>query len=99
MSCGKAREVFNKTNIAIDEEVDAKKETIGADKVWDVLSRAEKVHVASGKNVLTYQPGEENREELIAKATGRTGNLRAPALRIGTELYIGFNGSIYEGVL
>jgi len=56
------------------------------------------VYVASGQKTLSFTPDEQSREELVKKATGRTGNLRAPALRIGGVLYIGYNASMYENL-
>jgi len=56
------------------------------------------VYVASGQKILSFTPDEQSREELVKKATGRTGNLRAPALRIGGVLYIGYNASMYENL-
>ncbi|MBL0379248.1 MAG: hypothetical protein JKP90_06155 [Desulfofustis sp. PB-SRB1] len=68
--------------------------------MWDLLSSAQRVFVASGsKNVFVYHPDETNREELTAKATGRTGNLRAPAVRHGADLYVGFNEPLLAGLL
>lgn len=52
--------------------------------------------MASGQKTITYTPDHSAREELIKKATGRTGNLRAPALRIGNDLYIGYNQAMYD---
>ena len=78
--------------------VDAKKEVIGPDQVWDFLASAGTVYVASGQKTLSFKPDSSNNDELINKATGRTGNLRAPALRIGDDLYIGYNGAMYEGL-
>ena len=75
--------------------MDAKKEVIGPDQVWDFLTSAETVYVASGQKTLSYKPDSSTKDELIKKATGRTGNLRAPALRIGRDLYIGFNSTMY----
>lgn len=54
--------------------------------------------MASGQKTLSYKPDSSSREELIKKATGRTGNLRAPALRIGNDLYIGYNQAMYDGL-
>lgn len=69
---------------------------IGPDQVWDFLVQADTVYVASGQKTLSFKPDSSNRDELIKKATGRTGNLRAPALRIGNDLYIGYNAAMYE---
>ncbi len=82
----------------IAEEIDAKKQVIGPDQVWDFVKKASSVHVASGQKILTFKPDSASKDELISKATGRTGNLRAPALRIGDDLYIGFNAALYEGI-
>lgn len=54
--------------------------------------------MASGKKTLKYTPGRSNKDELITKATGRTGNLRAPAVRRGTLLYVGFNQEMYDNL-
>lgn len=99
MSCNKAREAFAASGVKIHEESDAKKNVIGSDDVWRVLCSASVVHIASGQKTLTFKPEEDAREELIEKATGRTGNLRAPAVRFGSELYVGFNASMYESLV
>lgn len=61
-----------------------------------MIEDADRVFVASGKKILEYDPGEDDRDELLKKITGRTGNLRAPTLRIGKEYYVGFNTDLYD---
>ena len=79
----------------MNEEKDAKRDVISGEDVWSVLSAAETVYVASGRTFLKYVPDSSTKDELLTKATGRTGNLRAPALRRGKSLYIGFNQEMY----
>jgi hypothetical protein len=98
VSCTKARAAFEAGKQKIGEEVDAKKSVIGPDAVWEFLAQADTVHVASGQKTITYTPDSSTREELLNKATGRTGNLRAPALRIGNDLYIGYNQAMYDAL-
>ena len=38
-------------------------------------------------------------EVLLARLIGPTGNLRAPAVRVGTTLVVGFNEEAYRDVL
>lgn len=71
---------------------------MSGDEVWTLLADAPVVYVASGQKILEYKPQEADREEFLKKVTGRTGNLRAPALRIGNEFYVGFNGGLYERI-
>ena len=52
--------------------------------------------MTSGKKIIEFVPGDVENEELLKKATGRTGNLRAPALRRGAVFYIGYNDELYK---
>ncbi len=80
----------------MSEEVNAAKETVKSDGAWELLSSAEKVYVASGKKILEFDPATADREELLKKATGRTGNLRAPTLRKGDVFFVGYNEEMYS---
>lgn len=62
------------------------------------MQTADKIVVASGKKTLEYDPGTADKDEVLKKITGRTGNLRAPSLRIGNVYYIGFNVDMYESM-
>lgn len=84
--------------MAISEEVDARKETIKEEGALELVAGAENVYVASGKKTLTFVPAEADRDELLKRITGRTGNLRAPALRKGKVFYVGFNEEMYSGL-
>ncbi len=63
-----------------------------------MIAGAKKVVVASGKKILEFDPATTDKEDLIKKITGRTGNLRAPALKMGDVYYIGFNVEMYENL-
>lgn len=82
----------------ISEEVNAAKETISGDDVWNLLKNAPTIFVASGKKIIEFSPGTADKEELLKKACGRTGNLRAPTLKIGDNYYIGFNETMYDNI-
>jgi arsenate reductase-like glutaredoxin family protein len=44
-------------------------------------------------------PGGEVSQEIVAKLLGTTGNLRAPTIKTGTQLLVGFNEETYSKVL
>jgi len=46
--------------------------------------------------VLSFEPDEINREEILKAALGRTGNLRAPTLKTKNAVFVGFNDNIYS---
>lgn len=82
--------------MVIGTEVDAKKEAFPGEAAWQVIAGAEKVYVAAGKRILEFTPATADKELMLKKITGPSGNLRAPALRRGKTFYIGFHPEMYE---
>ena len=76
--------------------MNAKKQTYIGEDAWGVVAGAEKVYVASGKNIIEFKPTSTNKDEILKKITGRTGNLRAPTLKRGNVFYVGFNADLYN---
>lgn len=70
-----------------------------ADGAWDIIKDMKTVHVGRGKKTVAYIPDSASKDEILKVSLGRTGNLRAPALRMGTVLYIGFNEAMYEELM
>ena len=52
--------------------------------------------VAKGKKLTTFQVGKSTSDEAIDAMLGPTGNLRAPTLRSGQLLLVGFNEEAFE---
>lgn len=52
--------------------------------------------MAKGKKVRTFAPAKDDFDEIAAAALGPTGNLRAPAIRMGKTWLIGFNEEAYS---
>ena len=94
-SCTKAQAVFDEKNIIITEAVEARKQKIEGDDAWDLLSGAETLVVGRGKKVVVYDPQKNDKEEILKICLGRTGNLRAPTLKMGKLVVVGFNEAMY----
>ncbi|MCG8636388.1 MAG: hypothetical protein MI863_21325 [Desulfobacterales bacterium] len=56
------------------------------------------VLIGKGKKILEFSPDEENREEILKAAMGRSGNLRAPSVKLGGKLLIGYNDEMYKNL-
>jgi len=85
----------------IQEEHNAGKEPYKEVAVRELLAGLEKVIVTSGKKILEFDDIKntskiDDNEEMMKKIIGRSGNLRAPSLRIGSNLYVGYNEELYE---
>ena len=54
--------------------------------------------VAKGKKVDTFKPGGKAPKDCVDAMLGPTGNLRAPTLKVGKTVLVGFNQDSYEEV-
>lgn len=77
------------------EAIDARKEKIDRKKAWELITANNQVYIGRGKKVLSFEPGQGEKEEILKAAMGRSGNLRAPAVRAGERLFIGYNEAVY----
>ena len=83
------------------ERADAGKERRGRDEALALARTADRVVVAKGKKVLTFDMKRDPPDDdtLAAHLLGPTGNLRAPTLRKGKTLLVGFSDEAYREVL
>ena len=63
-----------------------------------LIKGANKVIVAKGRKVQSF-PGGKASKEIVDALLGPTGNLRAPMMRVGKTLLVGFDESSYADVL
>lgn len=98
VSCKKAWEALKQAKTPIKEEIDAKKATLSDDAAWDTVKKAKQIYVASGKKTLQFKPATDSKDEIMKKILGRTGNLRAPALRRKDIFFIGYNDDLYKQI-
>jgi hypothetical protein len=96
MSCKKAWEALKQGKTNISEEIDAKKETLADEAAWQKVKDAKRIYVASGKKTLEFIPNTADKDEIMKKILGRTGNLRAPTLRRGDTFFVGYNDDLYQ---
>lgn len=82
----------------VGEEVNAAKNALSGEEAWEVISRGSAIVVATGKQIVTYDPAVDDKREIIEKISGRSGNLRAPTLRIGRTYYVGYNEKLYDQI-
>lgn len=100
MTCGKARGYLAQHEIAVGEVRDAKRATIKGEAALSVLKDVDELYATRGKKVVhidlrTQKPGTETLRALLL---GPSGNLRAPALRRGRTLVVGFDEATYARV-
>ena len=66
-----------------------------------MLGNVDEIHVVKGKRVVhvDLRKGKPAKAELLELLLGPTGNLRAPTIRKGRTLLVGFDEATYKKVL
>ncbi len=101
MTCGKTQGFLARVKIETAEQVDAKKVRMGPEQALGVLKGVDQLYVAKGSKVvhLDLKKDRPERATLLGLLLGPSGNLRAPTLRKGRILLVGFDEPTYKAVL
>jgi hypothetical protein len=86
----------------VTESVDANKVKKGRAEALALLKQVNRLVAMKGKKVVDVDLTGASRsgdEVLLALVMGPTGNLRAPTLRVGGTLLVGFNEGAYRLIL
>jgi len=80
--------------------VDARQTTLGEKEAFALVKQVNEIYVAKGKKVvhLNVKRDKPDTETLKKLLLGPTGNLRAPTLRKGKTLVVGFDEETYRKV-
>ena len=90
-----------KSGAKITEQVNAGKEKYERDEALEIVKQATEVWVAKGKKVVQFKLAKEDvSDEDLAKAIlGPSGNLRAPVMKRGKKIYVGFHQDEFPALL
>ena len=100
MTCKKTQEFLANAGYEAKAEVNAKKETLGEDDAIALAKTIHDIYAAKGKKVvhLNIKTDKPDAATLKKVLLGPTGNLRAPTLRKGKTLIVGFDEETYRKV-
>lgn len=101
MSCKRSQELLATAEIEIRELVRADKAPIPEAAALALVRQARRLIVAKGKQPTTIDVARERPDDATLRALviGPTGNLRAPAVRVGDTLVVGFTADGLRAVL
>ncbi len=99
-TCGKTQAFLAAHELAADEQVDARKVRIQAADALALARQVNDIYATRGQKVihLNMKKDHPDDETLVKLLIGPSGNLRAPTLRKGKTLVVGFDQETYEQI-
>jgi arsenate reductase-like glutaredoxin family protein len=98
MSCKKAQGFLERHAVEVKKVADANKQRQG--RAEALTKTVNVIHVAKGKKIVTIDMNEAPDDDtLVGHLLGPTGNLRAPTIKKGKTLYVGFNEEAYQSLV
>ena len=101
MGCKKAQGFLEAGKWKIGSQSDASKEKRGEKQALELARQVDKIIVGKGKKTVTFDMKKDppDASTLLASMLGPTGNLRAPTIRRGKTLLVGFQDQAYREYL
>lgn len=101
MTCKKAQGFLESNAIEAAQIQDASKQKQGPKEALALARAASKVVAARGKKIVTFDMKKNPPDDdmLLAHLLGPSGNLRAPTVRKGKTLLVGFSEDAYKEFL
>ncbi|HEV8001340.1 MAG TPA: ArsC family (seleno)protein [Planctomycetaceae bacterium] len=101
ITCGKSQAFLERRKFVVKETVNAAKVRFEPPEALELARQASRVVVAKGKKVLDFDMKRDppDDETLLAHIIGPSGKLRAPVIRRGSTLLIGFAEAEFAKVL
>lgn len=100
-SCSKTQSFLGEHEIPVTTQVDARSIPLVEDDVVKLVGEANQLYITRGTKVLHFDLKKEqpDQELLLELMMGRSGKLRAPTIKVGKTVVVGFDQSTYEQVL
>jgi arsenate reductase-like glutaredoxin family protein len=101
VSCGRAQGFLARKKLDTVELVDARKQFLKLKDALALVANADELIAAKGKKVerIDLRAGRPDKATIERLMIGPTGRLRAPTLRIGRTLLVGFDEASYRRLL
>ena len=100
-SCGRTQTFLDSHEIATVEQVNAKKTVLKGPEALALARSVKQLYVTRGKKVVHFDMKRDapDDETLLNLMLGPVGNLRAPTVRRGNTLIVGFDADTYTEIL
>ena len=90
--------MLDQNTVTIDTIADARKEKLESDEAWKILKGTSNLLITKGKKTLEFSPSDQNKDEILTNALGRSGTLRAPTLIMTDKIIVGYQDELYNSL-
>ena len=99
-SCAKTAAFLEKHKITVKTQVDARSTALTDADALQLIDDAKQLYVTRGTKVLHYDLAGKrpDNDVLLEQVIGRSGKLRAPTLKVGKTVIVGFDQATYEKI-
>ena len=100
-TCARSQDYLTKNNLSTKALVDARKTRIGRKEALDLAKRVDDIYATKGTKVVHLDVKNEKPDDdtIASVLIGPSGNLRAPTIRKGRTLIVGFEAGMYKKTL
>lgn len=100
-TCQKAQDYIDSAKVAVSEVVDARKVRIDPQAAVALARSMDRIHATKGSKLVYFdlKADKPADEDLVSLLIGPSGNLRAPSIKVGKTLVVGFSPEVYKEVL
>ncbi len=101
-TCGKTQDFILKHKLAQPKiTVDARKNRMSNTEALQLAHSVDKIFATKGTKVLSFDMKKDKPDDkiLLSILIGPSGNLRAPTLKVGKTLLVGFDKEVYTQTL
>lgn len=100
-TCERAQDFLDAHKVDAREVVDARKKTLGSHEALALAASVDNIYARKGAKKVHFDMRKDrpSEQELLAVMLGPTGNLRAPMIKHGKNLLVGFDPDNYAKVL
>lgn len=99
-TCGKTKDYLEQNGTQVKTEVNAIKERYDQERALSLLRESSSLFVTKGQKYheINLKKTDFTEKELLKMIMGPTGNLRAPTMKVGKKLIVGFNEEMYQKI-
>lgn len=100
-TCAKTQAFLNQAGVKTVEEVNARKTKYQQPEALELARKVEQLYATKGTKIIhvDLKKDRPDDETLASLLIGPSGTMRAPALRVGKTLIVGFHQETYDKLL